>query len=94
MAFTNQWVQDTLLEAKTARQLELYKCSKDLISKDTKEIEDKASEKLDHTKAEKLKKIQEEESKSLNLTTRSKELQESQTRLTEGNTEFDEMLIE
>ena len=74
--------------------LELYKCSKDLISKDIKEIEDKASEKLDHAKAEKLKKIQEEESKSLNLTTRSKELQESQTRLTEGNTEFDELLIE
>ena len=74
--------------------VELYKCSKDLISKDIKEIEDKVSEKLDHAKAEKLKKIQEEESKSLNLTTRSKELQESQTRLTEGNTEFDELLIE
>ena len=74
--------------------LELYKCSKDLISKDIKEIEDKASEKLDHAKAQKLKKIQEEEIKSLNLTTRSKELKESQTRLTEGNTEFDQLLIE
>ena len=74
--------------------LELYKCSKDLISKDIKKIKDKASEKLDDSKAEKQKKIQEEESKSLNLTTWSKELKESHTRLTEGNKEFDELLTE
>ena len=73
---------------------ELDKRCKDLISNDIKRIKDKATEELKRTRVVKEKKIQDEERKSLKLDEWSKECQESHTRLTETNKEFDELLTE
>ena len=72
----------------------LDKRCKDLISNDIKRIKYKATEELKRTRAVKEKKIQDEERKSRKLTKWSKECQESHTRLTETNKEFDELLTE